>query len=130
MIIGTGLDVTDIRRIQKALDRWGDRFTHRVFTEIERKKSDRRADRAGSYARRFAAKEACTKALGTGLSRGVFFRDIGVVNDPSGRPTLALTGGAAARLASMIPPGKTLNLHVSLTDDFPIAQALVIISAD
>ncbi len=130
MILGVGIDICDIPRIQKALDRWGDRFTHRVFTDIERQKSDRRASRAESYARRFAAKEACTKALGTGLSHGVFFRDIGVVNAPGGRPTLALTGGAALRLEKMIPPGKTLNLHVSLTDDFPMAQAIVIISAD
>lgn len=130
MIIGLGIDICDITQIQKALDRWGDRFTHKVFTEVERQKSDRRASRAESYARRFAAKEACTKALGTGLSQGVFFRDIGVVNAPGGKPTLALTGGAALRLEKMIPPGKTLNLQVSLTDDFPMAQAIVIISAD
>jgi holo-[acyl-carrier protein] synthase len=130
MIIGIGLDICDIRRIEKALDRWGDRFTHKAFTEVERAKSDRRANRAASYARRFAAKEACTKALGTGLSKGVFLRDIGVVNKPGGAPTLALTGGAALQLEKMTPPGKTLNVHVSLTDDFPIAQAIVIISAD
>jgi holo-[acyl-carrier protein] synthase len=130
MIIGLGIDICDIRRIQKALDRWGDRFTHKAFTEVERQKSDRRASRAESYARRFAAKEACTKALGTGLSQGVFLRDIGVVNAPGGKPTLALTGGAALRLEKMIPPGKTLNLQVSLTDDYPMAQAIVIISAD
>ncbi len=130
MIIGIGLDICDIRRIEKALDRWGDKFTHRAFTEVERAKSDRRANRAASYARRFAAKEACTKALGTGLADGVFLRDIGVVNKPGGAPTLALTGGAALRLEKMTPPGKTLNVHVSLTDDFPMAQASVIISAD
>ncbi len=130
MIIGIGMDICDIRRIEKALDRWGDRFTNRAFTEIERAKSDRRAARAASYAKRFAAKEACTKALGTGLAHGVFLRDIGVVNAPGGAPTLALTGGAALRLEKMTPPGKTLNIHVSLTDDFPMAQAIVIISAD
>jgi holo-[acyl-carrier protein] synthase len=130
MIIGIGLDICDIRRIEKALNRWGDRFTQKAFTDVEREKSDRRANRAASYARRFAAKEACTKALGTGLSQGVFLRDIGVVNKPGGAPTLALTGGAALRLEKMTPPGKTLNVHVSLTDDFPMAQAIVIISAD
>lgn len=130
MIIGIGLDICDIRRIEKALDRWGDRFTQKAFTEVERQKSDRRANRAASYARRFAAKEACTKALGTGLAQGVYLKDIGVVNAPGGAPTLALTGGAALRLEKMTPPGKTLSVHVSLTDDFPMAQAIVIISAD
>ena len=105
MILGIGSDLCDIDRIQKSLDRFGERFTHRIFTEGERAKSDRRATRAASYARRFAAKEACSKALGTGLRAGVFWRDMEVVNLPGGRPTLRLTGGAAARLAAMTPPG-------------------------
>ncbi len=129
MILGIGSDLTDIRRIQASLDRFGVRFTHRIFTDLERVRSERKADRAGSYARRFAAKEACAKALGTGLSRGVFWRDMGVANLPSGQPTLALTGGAAARLAAMTPPGMIATLHLSLTDDHPYAQAFVIIEA-
>jgi holo-[acyl-carrier protein] synthase len=129
MILGIGSDLCDIRRIEKALARHGERFTHRVFTEGERARCDRRKARAEGYARRFAAKEACSKALGTGLSDGVFWRDMEVVNLPSGQPTLRLTGGAAERLAAMLPPGHTARLHVSLTDDPPLAQAFVIIEA-
>lgn len=129
MIVGMGSDLCDINRIQKSLDRFGDRFTHRIFTEGERAKSDRRATRAASYARRFAAKEACSKALGTGLRLGVFWRDMEVVNLPGGRPTMRLTGGALARMASMIPPGMQPVIHVSLTDDPPMAMAFVIIEA-
>ena len=129
MILGIGSDLCDIDRIQKSLDRFGERFTHRVFTEVERAKSDRRATRAASYARRFAAKEACSKALGTGLRAGVFWRDMEVVNLPGGRPTLRLTGGAAARLAAMTPPGHEAIVHVSMTDDPPMAKAFVVIEA-
>ncbi|OYW65562.1 MAG: holo-ACP synthase [Bosea sp. 12-68-7] len=129
MILGIGSDLCDIDRIQKSLDRFGERFTHRVFTEVERAKSDQRATRAASYARRFAAKEACSKALGTGLRAGVFWRDMEVVNLPGGRPTLRLTGGAAARLAAMTPPGHEAIVHVSMTDDPPMAQAFVVIEA-
>jgi holo-[acyl-carrier protein] synthase len=129
MIIGIGSDLCDIRRIERALGRFGDRFTHRVFTDGERARSDRRAARAPSYARRFAAKEACAKALGTGLSRGVFWRDMEVVNLPGGKPTMRLTGGALERLRAMTPEGHEAHLHVSLTDDVPIAQAFVIIEA-
>ncbi len=128
MIIGIGNDLIDIRRVEKSLERFGDRFTHRVFTELERRKSDRRRNRAASYAKRFAAKEACSKALGTGLRQGVFWRDMGVVNLPTGQPTIELTGGAAARLASMTPAGKVADIHLTITDDFPLAQAIVIIS--
>ncbi|MDR7038034.1 holo-[acyl-carrier protein] synthase [Methylobacterium sp. BE186] len=127
MILGIGSDLCDIRRIEKSLERFGDRFTHRVFTDGERARSDARAARAPSYARRFAAKEACAKALGTGLSLGVFWRDMEVVNLPGGRPTLRLTGGALARLSAMTPPGHEARVHVSLTDDPPLAQAFVII---
>ena len=129
MIIGLGNDIVDIRRIEKALERWGERFTHRSFTEIERRKSDRRAQRGASYAKRFAAKEACSKALGTGFSRGVFMKDLGVINEPSGRPTLALTGGALLRLTKMTPSGMSAHLHLTITDDYPYAQAIVIIEA-
>lgn len=129
MILGIGSDLCDIDRIQKSLDRFGERFTHRIFTEGERAKSDRRATRAASYARRFAAKEACSKALGTGLRAGVFWRDMEVVNLPGGRPTLRLTGGAAARLAAITPPGHEAFVHVSMTDDPPMAQAFVVIEA-
>ena len=129
MIVGIGSDLCDIRRIDKSLGRFGDRFINRIFTEVERARSERKTDRASSYAKRFAAKEACAKALGTGLSRGVFWRDMGVVNLRSGRPTLALTGGAAKRLAAMIPAGMTAAIHLSLTDDHPYAQAFVIIEA-
>jgi holo-[acyl-carrier protein] synthase len=129
MIIGIGSDLIDIRRIEKSLERFGDRFTHRIFTEIERVKSDKRAQRAASYAKRFAAKEACSKALGTGLSHGVFWRDMGVVNLPGGKPTMRLTNGAAARLAAMTPAGHHAVIHLTITDDFPLAQAFVIIEA-
>ena len=129
MIIGLGSDLIDIRRIERTLERHGERFTNRVFTEIERAKSDRRKERAASYAKRFAAKEACAKALGTGLSRGVFWRDMGVVNLPGGKPTMKLTGGAASRLAAMLPAGHTASVHLTITDDFPLAQAFVIIEA-
>ena len=129
MILGIGSDIIDIRRIEKTLERFGTRFTERLFTEIERRKSEARAGRAASYAKRFAAKEACSKALGTGFRRGVFWRDLGVVNLPSGKPTLVLTGNAAKRLAAITPPGMRAQIDLSLTDDHPQAQAIVIISA-
>ena len=130
MIIGIGNDIIDIRRIEATLARHGERFTNRVFTEIERRKSDRRAQRAASYAKRFAAKEACSKALGTGLSQGVYWRDMGVVNLPSGQPTLQLTNGALARLNRMVPLGKTASIHLTMTDEYPYGQAIVIIEAN
>lgn len=129
MIVGIGSDLSDIRRVAETLERFGDRFTHRIFTEVERARSERKPDRAASYAKRFAAKEACSKALGTGLKAGVFWRDMGVVNMRSGQPTMALTGGAAKRLAAIIPAGHKAVIHVSLTDDHPYAQAFVIIEA-
>jgi len=129
MIIGIGSDLIDIRRVEKTLARHGERFTNRVFTPIEQAKSDRRAQRAASYAKRFAAKEACAKALGTGMSRGVFWRDMGVVNLPSGKPTMQLTNGAAAQLARITPAGHRAAIHLTITDDFPLAQAFVIIEA-
>src|SRR5687768_13036100 len=129
MILGIGNDMIDIRRVEKSIERFGERFLNRIFTEVERKKSDRRAQRAASYAKRFAAKEACAKALGTGLNAGVFWRDMGVVNLPSGKPTLKLTGGAAARLAAIVPPGHSAVIHVTITDEYPIAAAFVIIEA-
>ena len=129
MIIGLGSDLCDIRRIADSLERFGTRFTDRLFTETERKRSERKPDRAASYAKRFAAKEACAKALGTGLSRGVFWRDMGVANLPSGQPTLVLTGGAARRLAAMTPAGFRPVVHLTMTDDHPYAQAFVIIEA-
>lgn len=129
MIVGLGSDLIDIRRIENSLNRFGDKFTRRLFTEIEQRKSDRRRMRAASYAKRFAAKEACSKALGTGISNGVFFKDMGVVNLPSGKPTMALTNGAAKRLAQLIPDGYEPNIHLTITDDFPLAQAFVIIEA-
>ncbi len=129
MIIGLGSDLIDIRRIERSLERFGARFTDRVFTEIEKAKSDRRKERAASYAKRFAAKEACSKALGTGLSRGVFWRDMGVVNMPGGKPTMKLTGGALLRLNEMTPDGHVVQIHLTITDDFPLAQAFVIIEA-
>jgi holo-[acyl-carrier protein] synthase len=129
VILGIGSDLSDIRRIQASLDRFGDRFRNRCFTEIERRRSEAKPDAAASYAKRFAAKEACAKALGTGLRRGVFWRDMGVVNLRSGQPTLALAGGAAARLAEMTPPGHSAVIHLSMTDDHPYAQAFVIIEA-
>jgi holo-[acyl-carrier protein] synthase len=129
LIIGIGSDLIDIRRVEKTLERHDERFTQRCFTEIERVKSNRRRNRAASYAKRFAAKEACAKALGTGLSQGVFWRDMGVVNLPSGKPTMALTGGAAERLAVLTPPGRKTEIHLTITDDFPLAQAFVILYA-
>jgi holo-[acyl-carrier protein] synthase len=129
LIVGIGSDLSDIRRVEKTLERFGERFTHRVFTEVERARSERKGNTAASYAKRFAAKEACAKALGTGIRRGVFWRDMGVVNLRSGQPTMALTGGAAERLAGLMPPGMTPVIHVSLTDDYPYAQAFVIIEA-
>jgi len=129
MIIGLGSDLIDIRRIEETLATHGERFTRRLFTDIERAKSDRRANRAASYAKRFAAKEACSKALGTGLNRGVYWRDMGVVNLPGGAPTLALTGGALARLKAITPPGHKAQISLTITDDFPLAQAMVIIEA-
>lgn len=129
MIIGIGNDVVDIRRMEKALSRWGERFTQRSFTETEQRKSDRRANRAASYAKRFAAKEACSKALGTGFSHGVYMKDLGVVNEPSGKPTMALTGGAAKVLARLTPAGKEVRVHLTITDEYPYAQAIVLIEA-
>ena len=129
MIIGLGSDLIDIRRIEKSLERFGDRFTNRIFTDVEQAKSDRRRERAASYAKRFAAKEACSKALGTGLSNGVFWRDMGVVNLPSGKPTFQLTNGALKRLNLMMPDGMEPIIHLTITDDFPLAQAFVIIEA-
>lgn len=129
MIIGIGSDLADIRRIEKTLDRFGDRFVQRCFTEIEQAKSDKRRQRAASYAKRWAAKEACSKALGTGLRMGVAWREMGVVNLPSGQPTLHLTGGAGARLIRMTPPGMHARLHLTMTDDEPYAQAFVVIEA-
>jgi holo-[acyl-carrier protein] synthase len=129
MILGIGNDLIDIRRIEKTIARFGDRFLDRVFTGDERRRSDRRANRAASYAKRYAAKEACSKALGTGFRRGVFWRDIGVVNQPGGRPSLVLTGGALAQLQAITPAGMAARIDVTLTDEPPIAQALVIITA-
>jgi len=129
MIIGLGSDLSDIRRVEKSLERFGERFTHRCFTELERTRSDRKADRAASYAKRFAAKEACAKALGTGIKHGVFWRDMGVANLPSGKPTMVLTGGALERMDALTPAGHKAVIHVSLTDDHPYAQAFVIIEA-
>ena len=129
MIIGLGSDLIDITRIARALERFGERFTARCFTDLERTKSDRRAKRADSYAKRYAAKEACSKALGTGFRKGVFWRDMGVVNLPTGKPTLKLTNGAAARLAEITPPGMRPLIELSMTDEPPLAQAIVIISA-
>jgi len=129
MIIGLGSDLIDIRRVEKTLDRFGDRFVQRCFTPIEQRKSDRRANRAASYAKRFAAKEACSKALGTGFSRGVFWRDLGVVNLPSGKPTLELTGGALKCLQEMLPPGMKAQIDLTITDDHPLAQAIVLITS-
>lgn len=131
MIIGIGSDIIDIRRIEQTLARFGDRFTQRVYTELERARAERRPlERAATFAKRFAAKEACSKALGTGLKKGVFWRDMGVSNLISGQPTMRLTGGAARRLEQLTPPGATAHIHVSLTDDYPQAVAFVIISAE
>ena len=129
MIIGIGSDLCDIRRVEETLARFGERFVARCFTELERRKSDARAARAASYAKRFAAKEACAKALGTGLRHGVFWRDMGVVNLPTGQPTMRLTGGAAARLAAITPAGMEAFIHLTITDEPPLAQAFVIIEA-
>ena len=129
MILGIGNDLIDIRRIEKSLERFGDRFVQRIFTETEQKRSEGRATRAASYAKRFAAKEACSKALGTGLRRGVFWRDMGVVNLPSGQPTMKLTGGAAERLKAILPPGTEPFIHLTITDEGPYAQAFVVIEA-
>jgi len=129
MIIGLGSDLIDIRRVESSIERFGDRFTHRCFTDIEREKSDRRKNRAASYAKRFAAKEACSKALGTGLAQGVFWKDMGVINLPSGKPTMRLTNGAEERLKAMLPTGHEAVIHLTITDDFPYAQAFVIIEA-
>ncbi len=129
MIIGLGSDLIDIRRVEKSIERFGDRFTHRCFTEIERKKSDGRKNRAASYAKRFAAKEAMSKALGTGIAQNVFWKDMGVVNLPSGKPTMKLTGGAQTILIGLMPPGHVPSIHLTITDDYPLAQAFVIIEA-
>ena len=129
MILGIGSDIIDIRRIERTLDRFGPRFVERLFTEAEQRKAEGRANRAATYARRFAAKEACSKALGTGFRAGIYWRDLGVVNLPSGKPTMVLTGGAAARLAAMTPPGMQAQIDLTITDDHPQAQAIVIISA-
>jgi len=129
LIVGIGSDLSDIRRVAATLERFGERFTNRVFTEIERSRSERKPDRASSYAKRFAAKEACAKALGTGMRRGVFWRDMGVVNMRSGQPTMALSGGALERLQAITPTGMAAVIHLSLTDDHPYAQAFVIIEA-
>jgi holo-[acyl-carrier protein] synthase len=129
MILGIGSDIIDIRRIERTLERFGERFVERVFTETERRKSDGRVNRVASYAKRFAAKEACSKALGTGFRAGVFWRDMGVVNLSSGKPTMRLTGGALERLAAITPNGMQAQIDLSLTDDEPQAQAIVIISA-
>lgn len=129
MIIGLGNDLIDIRRIEKTLDKYGDRFVQRLFTEIEQKKSNRRHNRAASYAKRFAAKEAMSKALGTGFRKSVYWKDLGVVNLPSGKPTMKLTGGALKRLEEITPIGMSAKIDLTITDDFPLAQAIVIITA-
>lgn len=129
MIIGIGNDIIDIRRVEQTLNRFGERFIKRIFTEVEQRKSEGRRMRAASYAKRFAAKEACSKALGTGLRRGVFWRDMGVVNMRGGQPTMALTGGALERLKEITPKGMSPVIHLTITDDHPLAQAFVIISA-
>jgi holo-[acyl-carrier protein] synthase len=129
VILGVGSDLIDITRIERTIARFGDRFLDRVFTREERQRSDRRANRATSYAKRYAAKEACSKALGTGFRRGVYWRDLGVINLPSGRPTLVLTGGALAQLQAMTPAGMSARIDLTLTDEPPLAQALVIITA-
>jgi holo-[acyl-carrier protein] synthase len=129
MIIGIGSDLCDIRRIEETLSRHGERFTERIFTELERARADGKANRAATYAKRFAAKEACAKALGTGIRRGVFWRDMGVVNQRSGQPTISLTGGAADRLAALTPAGHEAVIHLTITDEQPYAQAFVVIEA-
>ena len=129
MILGIGSDLCDTRRVEETIARFGDRFLNRCFTDLERRKSDKRAERAASYAKRFAAKEACAKALGTGIRNGVFWRDMGVVNLPSGQPTIALTGGAAERLKAILPAGHEAFIHLTITDEAPLAQAFVVIEA-
>ncbi len=129
MIIGIGSDLIDIRRIEKTLERFGDRFIDRCYTDVERRKSDKRLLRAESYAKRYAAKEACSKALGTGFRNGVFWRDIGVINLPGGKPAIKLTGGALSRMKEIVPDGMEGKIDLTLTDEPPIAEALVIISA-
>jgi len=129
VILGIGSDLIDITRIERTLERYGDRFLNRVFTTIERAKSEGRRERAASYAKRYAAKEACSKALGTGFRRGVYWRDMGVINLPSGKPTMELTGGAKARLEALTPPGMRAEIQLTLTDEYPMAEAVVIISA-
>lgn len=129
LVLGLGNDMIDIRRIQSSLDRFGERFIHRIYTEVEIAKSERRRNRAASYAKRFAAKEACAKALGTGINRGVYWRDMGVVNLPGGKPTLRLTNGASARLRSLSPAGFVPQISLTITDDDPWAQAMVLITA-
>jgi holo-[acyl-carrier protein] synthase len=129
MIVGIGSDLIDIRRVEKTLERFGERFANRCFTDIERRKSEGRKNRAASYAKRFAAKEACAKALGTGVAHGVLWKDMGVVNLPGGKPTIELTGGAADRLRTLLPPNHEPAIHLTITDDFPMAQAFVIIEA-
>jgi holo-[acyl-carrier protein] synthase len=129
MILGIGNDIIDIRRIEKTIEKHGQRFIDRIYTDVEKQKSERRAQSIPSYAKRFAAKEACSKALGTGLSNGVYWRDMGVVNLPSGKPTMRLTNGAAAQLERMMPQGKAAVVHLTMTDEYPYAQAIVIIEA-
>lgn len=129
MILGIGNDIIDIRRIEKTLDRFGERFVTRIYTEIEVKKSERRLNRVESYAKRYAAKEACSKALGTGFRKGVFWKDMGVINLPSGKPTMSLTGGALEQLMKITPPGMKAEIHLTITDEPPQAQAFVLISA-
>ncbi len=129
MILGVGSDLVDVRRIERVIERHGDRFLLRIFTETERAKADRRVTRTETYAKRFAAKEACAKALGTGFRAGIFWRDLGVINLPSGRPTMKLTGGALERLRAITPPGHDARIDLTITDEGPMAQALVIISA-
>ncbi|MEA2986049.1 MAG: holo-[acyl-carrier protein] synthase [Alphaproteobacteria bacterium] len=130
MILGIGSDIIDVRRIEQTIARHGDRFLDRIFTDVERAKAERRKNRIDTYAKRFAAKEACAKALGTGLRAGVFWRDMGVVNLPSGRPTMLLTGGALARLSAITPAGYEARIDVTITDEYPTAQAFVVISAE
>jgi holo-[acyl-carrier protein] synthase len=130
MILGIGSDLIDIRRIERTIERFGERFLDRIFTSVERERSDRRANRAASYAKRYAAKEACSKALGTGFRNGVYWRDLGVVNLASGRPTLVLTGGALEQLRRMTPDGMTARVALTLSDEHPMAHALVIITAE
>ncbi len=130
MIIGIGSDLVDIKRVAKTIERYGDRFIQRIYTPVEIARAERRVDRVASYAKRYAAKEACAKALGTGFRKGVFWRDLGVVNLPGGQPSLALTGGAKARLDALTPAGMVARIDLTITDEYPLAQALVIISAE